>query len=115
MEPWFLLTGDLLFVASVGRPDLPGDAEKNARKLYQTLQEKILLLPDYLEIYPAHFSGSACGKGMSGKPVSTLGFGRRFNRFLSMKEEEFVTAITSDIPAKPPEMMRIIRKNQGYN
>ena len=115
MEPWFLLTGDLLFVGSVGRPDLPGDAEKNARKLYQTLQEKILLLPDYLEIYPAHFSGSACGKGLSGKPVSTLGFEKRFNRFLSMKEEEFVTAITSDIPAKPAEMLEIIRKNQGYN
>jgi len=112
-EPWFLLTGDLLFVGSVGRPDLPADAEHNARRLYHSLHQKILQLPDYIEIYPAHFSGSACGKGLSGKPSSTLGFEKRSNRFLSMQQKEFVSAITSDIAAKPPEMARTIRQNQG--
>lgn len=59
-DPWFLLTGDTLFVGAVGRPDLPGNAQASAAQLYDSLQEKILKLPDTLEIYPAHFSGSLC-------------------------------------------------------
>jgi glyoxylase-like metal-dependent hydrolase (beta-lactamase superfamily II) len=62
-EPWFLLTGDTLFVGAVGRPDLPGNAQENAAQLYKSLHEKILMLPDELEIYPGHFSGSVCGAG----------------------------------------------------
>ena len=62
-EPWFLLTGDTLFVSAVGRPDLPGNAEESAAQLYESLHEKILVLPNALEIYPAHFSGSVCGAG----------------------------------------------------
>jgi hydroxyacylglutathione hydrolase len=86
-EPWFLLTGDTLFVGSVGRPDLPGNAEENARTLYASLHKKILALPDFIEIYPAHFSGSVCGKGLSGKASSTLTFEKRFNRFLNIPEK----------------------------
>lgn len=112
-QPWFLLTGDALFVGSVGRPDLPGNSESNARILFHSLHEKILPLPDFVEIYPAHFSGSACGKGLSGKPSSTLAFEKRFNRFLSMSEREFVQTITSDLAEKPAEMIKTIERNLG--
>lgn len=114
-EPWFLLTGDTLFVGSVGRPDLPGNAAYNAQILFHSLQEKILPLPDFVEIYPAHFSGSACGKGLSGKPSSTLAFEKRFNRFLSMDEEDFVRTITTDLAEKPADMMNTIAKNLGQS
>ncbi len=79
-EPWFLLTGDTLFVGAVGRPDLPGQMHESAGQLYDSLKDKILTLPESLEIYPAHFSGSVCGAGMSGKPMSTLAFEKRWNR-----------------------------------
>jgi hydroxyacylglutathione hydrolase len=112
-EPWFLLTGDTLFVGSVGRPDLPGNAADNARILFNSLHEKIFPLPDFIEIYPAHFSGSACGKGLSGKPSSTLAFEKRFNHFLSMDEGDFVQTITTDLTEKPAEMMNTVAKNLG--
>ncbi len=63
-EPWFLLTGDTLFVGAVGRPDLPGREQEGAAALYESLHHKLLCLPKTLEIYPAHFSGSACDTGM---------------------------------------------------
>lgn len=113
-EPWFLLTGDTLFVGAVGRPDLPGDAEACAGELYRSLQRKILTLPENIEIYPTHFSGSVCGKGMSGKPVSTLAFEKRFNSLLSLtSEDEFVVAVNKDLPPKPVHMIETIRRNQG--
>ena len=76
-EPWFVLTGDALFVGAVGRPDLPGHARENAALLYDSLHRKLFNLPETLEVYPGHFSGSACGAGMSGKPsirYAALGF-----------------------------------------
>lgn len=113
-EPWFLLTGDTLFVGAVGRPDLPGRAEESARELYRSLQRKILTLPGTMEIYPTHFSGSVCGSGMSGKPVSTLAFEKHFNPLLSLpSEDEFVATITKDNLPKPAEMSKTIRRNQG--
>ena len=112
-EPWFLLTGDTLFVGSVGRPDLPGNAEENARKLFESLHQKILSLPDFLEIYPAHFSGSVCGKGLSGKASSTLTFEKRFNRFLTMPEDEFVSAIATVLDPKPATMLETIARNRS--
>jgi hydroxyacylglutathione hydrolase len=112
-DPWFLLTGDTLFVGSVGRPDLPGNTEENARTLYGSLNTKIFSLPDFIEIYPAHFSGSVCGKGLSGKASSTLIFEKRFNRFLNMAQEEFVKAITADLAQKPAEMLETIAKNRS--
>ena len=113
-EPWFVLTGDSLFVGAVGRPDLPGDAEASARELYRSLQGKMLSLPGHIEVYPTHFSGSVCGKGMSGKAASTLAFEKRCNPLLSMtSEDEFVVAVTRDLPPKPKEMMQTILRNQG--
>lgn len=89
-EPWFLLTGDTLFVGAVGRPDLPGNAHQSASQLYDSLKYKILALPETLEIYPAHFAGSVCGAGMSGKPMSTLGFEKRWNPMLNLDRAAFV-------------------------
>lgn len=111
-EPWFVLTGDTLFVGAVGRPDLPGNAKANAAELHRSLHQKLLSLPDDLELYPAHFAGSACGAGMSGKPSSTVGFEKRFNPMLSMDREAFVTALC-DVPEKPADMMNILLENKG--
>lgn len=112
-EPWFLLTGDTLFVGAVGRPDLPGDAEQSAAELYTSLHEKILSLPDALEIYPAHFSGSVCGAGMSGKPSSTLAFEKRWNPALALDRAAFIERMTGSAPPKPAEMEAIVQANRS--
>lgn len=120
-DPWFLLTGDTLFVGDAGRPDLTaadGDMasdralENAAAEAACTLRaslQRLLTLPDDLEIYPAHFSGSVCGRAMSGKPSSTLGFERRFNTALQARSpDEFTAFMLADLPA-PPARHREIR------
>jgi glyoxylase-like metal-dependent hydrolase (beta-lactamase superfamily II) len=111
-DPWFVLTGDTLFVGAVGRPHLPGRARENAARLHASIHEKLLTLPDDVEVYPGHFSGSLCGAGLSGKPSSTIAFERRWNPMLSMDREAFVAAL-ADVPAKPAEMERILAANRG--
>jgi glyoxylase-like metal-dependent hydrolase (beta-lactamase superfamily II) len=111
-DPWFVLTGDTLFVGAVGRPDLPGRARENAGRLHDSIHDKLLTLPDDVEIYPGHFSGSVCGAGMSGKPSSTIAFEKRWNPLLSVSRDGFVDAL-SDVPPKPAAMERILRFNQG--
>lgn len=118
-DPWFVLTGDTLFVGDAGRPDLdedegegPGNAPAAASALYDSLQ-KLLFLPDHLEIFPAHFAGSACGRAMSGKPSSTIGFERRFNAALHPRSrEEFVTFMLADLPPAPADHRRIRQANR---
>ena len=117
-EPWMVLTGDALLVGDAGRPDLHahGDlsSEEMARTLYRALNDRLLTLPDHLLLYPAHYSGSVCGRGLSANPASTVGFERRHNlalRFAS--EDEFVNALLRDIPPAPEGQAEIIAVNRG--
>jgi hydroxyacylglutathione hydrolase len=111
-DPWFVLTGDTLFVGAVGRPDLPGRARENAETLYTSVHTKLLTLPDDIEIYPGHFSGSVCGAGLSGKPASTIAFEKRWNPMLSKDRQAFIEAL-ADVPPKPEQMQQIRAFNRG--
>lgn len=111
--PWFVLTGDTLFVGSAGRPDLAGREAEMAAQLHDTLHRRLLTLPAEVELYPGHTSGSACGAGLSGKPVSTVGFERRWNPMLAMNRDDFVAALTAVIPPRPAEMARMVAFNLG--
>ena len=111
-EPWFVLTGDTLFVGAVGRPDLPGRTKENAGELYDSLHEKLLSLPDDVEVYPGHFSGSVCGAGMSGKPSSTIAAERRWNPMLRMGRDALVSELGHAIP-KPADMDEVLQFNRG--
>jgi glyoxylase-like metal-dependent hydrolase (beta-lactamase superfamily II) len=113
-EPWFVLTGDTLFSGGVGRPDLLGEGMETAlaEQLYDSLHGRLLGLPDHLEIYPAHFGGAACGKGLSGKPGSTIGFERRFNPALQLgSRADFVRFVLADLPAQPAVFADNRRRN----
>lgn len=117
-DPWMVLTGDALLIGDAGRPDLHahGDrtAEEMARTLYRSLTERLLSLPDDLLLYPAHYSGSVCGRGLSGNPASTIGFERRHNAALQFSsEDEFVAALTEDIPPAPKEQAAIVAANRS--
>jgi glyoxylase-like metal-dependent hydrolase (beta-lactamase superfamily II) len=111
-DPWFVVTGDTLFVGAVGRPDLPGRAHENALELYDSIHAKLLPLPDDVEIFPGHFSGSVCGKGLSGKPSSTMAFERRWNPMLALDRESFAAEL-SQVPPKPSGMDEILAANRG--
>ncbi|HEY9018918.1 MBL fold metallo-hydrolase [Thiomicrospira sp.] len=110
-EAWFVITGHTLFVGSVGRPDLRGREEEMANKLYDSIQQKLLTLPDYMEILPGAQAGSVCGAGISGKAVSTIGFEKRYNPSLSLDKVAFVKQLTSTILPYPEDMQKII----GFN
>jgi glyoxylase-like metal-dependent hydrolase (beta-lactamase superfamily II) len=112
-EPWFVCTGDTLFVGAVGRPDLPGHERENAAELHRSVRDKLLALPDALEIYPAHFAGSACGAGISGKPMSTLAFEKRWNPLLALPVGEFIDQVGGSAPPKPAGMDELIKLNRG--
>jgi rhodanese-related sulfurtransferase/TusA-related sulfurtransferase len=111
-EPWFVLTGDLLFVGSVGRPDLGGASA--AEDIWASLRRVLLPLDDLVEIYPAHGAGSACGKAMSAKAGSTIGFERRFNPAFRFDDKRaFVDFVMAGIPPKPAAFDKIVAKNKG--
>ena len=110
-DPWFVVTGDTLFVGAVGRPDLAGHEQEMAATLWDSLHRKLLCLPDELEIYPGHQAGSACGAGLSGKPSSTIGFEKRWNPVLTQDKVAFVRELTANIPPRPADMDRIVAVN----
>ena len=117
-RPIGVVTGDFVFVGDVGRPDLlekaakvAGTMESGARQLYQNLK-RFKELPDYLQIWPGHGAGSACGKGLSSIPHSTVGYERLFNWAFEPGEDDFVTQVLSGQPDPPryfAEMKRINR------
>lgn len=116
VDDWFVLTGDTLFVGDVGRVDLALsdlDAEQleaRARTLHSSLQ-RLLALRDDIEVYPGHYSGSTCGRGMDGKPSSTIGRERRSNKALSLGVEDFVALqLESKLPL-PEDFHAIKRAN----
>jgi len=116
-DPWLVLTGDALLVGDAGRPDLHANVdqtvEQMARALYRSLTERLLALPDYLVVYPSHYSGSVCGRGLSANPISTIGFERRHNPALQFSSEDaFVAALMSDIPPAPERQAAIIAANR---
>jgi len=117
-EPWFVLSGDALLVGDAGRPDLHAggahSVEQMARTLYRSLTDRLLTLPDHLVLYPAHYSGSVCGRGLSANPASTIGFERRHNPALAFaSEDEFVGALLQDIPPAPERQAAILAANRS--
>ncbi len=107
-EPVAVFCGDTLFVGDVGRPDLfPGRAEELASLLYDSLHKKLLMLPDYCEVYPAHGAGSLCGRALSRKGSTTIGYERRYNQALQItNKDEFVTFLTTNMPPAPDHFKR---------
>src|SRR5439155_1707602 len=99
-ERWLVFSGDSLLIGDVGRPDLhvAGDAHGQARLLHASLQ-RLLELPDYVVLYPSHYAGSVCGRGLSGNPVSSIGFERAHNPLLALADPEaFADALVADMP-----------------
>jgi glyoxylase-like metal-dependent hydrolase (beta-lactamase superfamily II) len=112
-EPWFVLTGHTLMVGDLGRTELASDAEEGARGLFESVR-KLKALPDYLEVYPGAFAGSVCGRSLSGKPSSTIGFERRFNKAFQLDDRDaFVQFMLQNIPAPPPRAEEIRAVNSG--
>lgn len=112
-EPWLVLTGDSLFVGDAARPDLAVGAKEGAEGLFHSLR-RLLELPDGVEVFPGHVAGSLCGKAMSSKASSTIGFERRFNHALQLQTElEFVADSASVSAPKPPNMARLVELNRG--
>jgi hydroxyacylglutathione hydrolase len=117
-DPWMVLTGDALLVGDAGRPDLHAHGELTvedmARSLYRSLTDRLLTLPDDLLVYPAHYSGSVCGRGLSGHPASTIGFERRHNAALQHEsEDDFVAALLQDTPPVPEGQAEIVAANRA--
>ena len=117
-QPQKILTGDTLFIGDVGRPDLAGGKgytpQTMAAMMYESLHEKILKLPDEVEVYPAHGAGSMCGRNMSKETSSTIGEQRKFNYALKpMTKEQFVAMMTADLPEAPAYFPRDAEINRA--
>ena len=114
-EPWLLFSGDSLLIGDVGRPDLhvAGNARGQARLLHSSLR-RLLELPDHVLLYPSHYGGSVCGRGLSGNPFSSVGFERAHNPLLSLADSEaFADALLADLPPAPADQKRIVAANHA--
>jgi glyoxylase-like metal-dependent hydrolase (beta-lactamase superfamily II) len=112
-EPWFVLTGHTLMVGDLGRTELATSAEEGARNLFASVQ-RLKALPDHLEVLPGAYSGSVCGRSLSGKPTSTIGFEKRYNKAFRIEDETtFLRAMLADIPPAPPQAAQVRALNSG--
>ena len=114
-DAWAVLTGDSLFVGDVARPDLAIDPRAGAAGIFRSLHERLLTLPDEVEVWPGHLGGSLCGSsGIDSKASSTIGFERDHNRALGFaSEEEFVEDAVSTLGDRPPNVEHIVSLNRG--
>ena len=118
VDDWFVLTGDTLFVGDVGRVDLAltdvheSELRTRAEQLYKSLRS-LMTLRDDVEVYPGHYAGSSCGRGMDGKAISTVGRERRHNGALSLDVEAFIEFQLTNMPPQPQDFERIKRANIG--
>jgi len=112
-EPWLVFTGHTLMVGDLGRTELAASAEAGARALAVSAA-RLRTLPDHVLLLPGAFSGSVCGRGLSGNPLSTVGFERRFNKaFSESNAEALVALMLRDIPPRPPRTAEIRAVNMG--
>jgi hydroxyacylglutathione hydrolase len=112
-DPWFVLSGHTLMVGDLGRTELATSAEQGARDLFRSAR-RLASLPDYVEVLPGAYVGSVCGRSLSGKPWSTVGFEKRFNKALRIEDEAaFVEHMTSNVPPPPPEASVLRDINAG--
>ena len=114
-EPWLVFSGDSLLIGDVGRPDLhvAGDEHGQARLLHASLQ-RLLELPDHVVLYPSHYGGSVCGRGLSGNPISSIGFERAHNPLLAEADPDaFAEALLAEMPPRPAEQDRIVAANRA--
>jgi len=114
-EPWFVMTGHTLMVGDLGRTELAANAEMGARDLFRSIQ-RLKALADYVEVLPGAYAGSVCGRRLSGKPTSTIGFEKRFNQAFRIEDEnEFVQFMLAEIPLAPQEAAVIRAANSGLS
>jgi glyoxylase-like metal-dependent hydrolase (beta-lactamase superfamily II) len=112
-EPWFVLTGHTLMVGDLGRTELAVSAEQGAKDLFRSAR-RLKALPDYVEVLPGAYAGSVCGRRLSGKPWSTIGFEKRHNQALRVEDEaEFIRFMLAEIPPAPPEAAALRAANSG--
>jgi hydroxyacylglutathione hydrolase len=100
-------------VGDMGRTELATSAEEGARALFESAQ-RLKALPDYITVLPGAFSGSVCGRGLSGNPGSTIGFERRFNKAFGIADRDaFIEYMLRDTPPPPPDAARVRAENLG--
>jgi hydroxyacylglutathione hydrolase len=114
-DPVAVLSGDSLFVGDVARPDLAVEPREGAAEIFRSLHERLLALPDEVEVWPGHLGGSLCGSsGIDLKTSTTIGFERRHNRALAIADEaEFVEDAVASIGERPPNVEHIVALNRG--
>lgn len=112
-EPWFVLTGHTLMVGDLGRTELAVAAEQGARDLFQSVR-RLKELPDHVEVLPGAYAGSVCGRRLSGKPWSTIGFEKRHNEALRIDDEAtFIRFMLAEIPPAPENAAKLRAANSG--
>lgn len=112
-DPWFVLTGHTLMVGDLGRTELATSAEDGARALFRSIA-RLKALPDHVEVFPGAFAGSVCGRTLSGKPSSTIGFERRHNAAFRIDDADaFVRTMLAEIPEPPAGAAELRAANAG--